>query len=51
MREMTQIRDAVIRSLQTAGLQAMASFPAANPASPDWLPWPHSSWAYRMSIS
>ena len=28
MREMTQIRDAVIRSLQTAGLQAMASFPA-----------------------
>ena len=28
MREMTQIRDAVIRSLQTAGLQAVASFPA-----------------------
>ena len=28
MREMTQIRDAVIRSLQKAGLQAMAAFPA-----------------------
>ena len=28
MREMTQIRDAVIRSLQEGGLQAVASFPA-----------------------
>lgn len=28
MREMTQIRDAVIRSLQDGGLRAMASFPA-----------------------